>query len=48
MLGHGGLLQNVSNEVMQVEVVGILEQVVEILTNGIGAFALDWLELVGQ
>jgi hypothetical protein len=30
MLGHGGLLQSVSNEVMQVEVVDILGQVVEI------------------
>jgi hypothetical protein len=30
MLGHGGLLQGVSNKVMQVEVVDILEEVAEI------------------
>jgi hypothetical protein len=33
---------------MQVDLVDVLGQVVEILTDGIGAFAFDGLELVEQ
>jgi hypothetical protein len=39
-------LLEVSNKVIQVEVVGLKEQVVETLAIQIGAFALGWLEMV--
>jgi hypothetical protein len=41
MNGCGGLLQGVSYEIMQDEVVDMLEQVVEILTDETGAFSLS-------